>query len=406
MVAKKMKKKIWIVTLIIVLGFAFFNFIENDSEEFNFIESFLAYEETMESMNQEDPMTMELLERFKPRIYIAKGSYMPMNFYEDYVQDTTLKKSGRIDEIISTEVSKEELYELKESAEYYLDYDIDYKRALSFDETDINPTIYGRIYRSSIDNGEESISLLFLKYNLVYPYSGLPENTSALKKLGSRIIGNPLAWHELDIHGAIHVVVREDDLNPLGVILAQHNHHRVYLKDKDFDWPEDSRVKIAISKYSNEPYLGFEEGRSERVIGNPMEIEYLFGATDKQPLTGGMDYIPDIKDGSDEVDVSLELLSLDDPLYTSYMAFGDRKKLLGFYRLWYLDGPPGMDYYTMPQLKNMNDLMTFWYIDPQDEEFFNLYNENVKSFTEFHIEDILEYQKERFFSDVVKLMEN
>lgn len=403
---RKTKSKIGISTLVIVLILVFINFRQNGSEEFNFIESFLAYEETMESIDQENPMTRDLLERFKPRIYIAKGSYLPMNFYEDYLPNTTLKKSGKIEKIVSTEISKDKLYELKESDEYYLDYGIDYKRALNFNETDVKPTVYGRIYKSSIDNGQESINLLFLKYNLVYPYSGLPEKTSSIKKLGSKIIGNPLAWHELDIHGAIHVVVREADLKPIGVVLAQHNHHRVYLKNKDLDWPGDSRVKIAISKYSNEPYLGFEEGRSERVIGNPMEIEYLFGLKDKQLLTGGMDYIPDIKDGSDEIKVSLELLPLDDPLYTSFMKLGNQKKLLGFYRLWYLDGPPGMDYYTMPQLKNMNDLMAFWYIDTDDEEFFRIYKENVKSFTEFDIEDVLEYQKKRLFTEVVEVMEN
>ncbi|WP_432662171.1 hypothetical protein R9X47_16550 [Wukongibacter baidiensis] len=395
---RRLKGKVWIYILIIAIIAISINFRTDSNEEPDFVESFLAYEDDMENANQEDPMTRELLERFKPRIFIAKGSYIPMNFYNDYLPNTTLKKSGKIDKTISDEVSRDKLFEISKSSEFYLDYGVDYKKALEFNENDVDPTVYGRIYRSSIGEGEDSIKLLFLKYNLVYPYSGLPEKTSSIKKLGSKIIGNPLAWHELDIHGAVHIVLREDDLTPLGVILAQHNHHRVYLTDRDFDWPEDSRVEIAISKYSNEPYLAFGGERNERVIGNPMKIEYLFGVSDKQPLTGGMDYIPDIKDGAVEVECRLELLPLDDPLYTSAMGLGDRKKLAGFYRLWYLDGPPGIDYYTMPQLKSMDDLMVFWYIDPEDNEFFTLYNEDIKSFTEFEVDNILEYQKRRFLN--------
>ncbi len=399
---RRLKSKTWIYILIIALVVIVINFNSGSDEEFDFVESFLAYEDDMESINQEDPLTRELLERFQPRIFIAEGSYMPINFYNDYLPNTILKKSGRIDKTISDDVSRDRLYELGGSSEFYIDYGIAYKKALKFNEKDVDPTIYGRIYRSSMGEGEDSIKLLFLKYNLVYPYSGLPEKTLSIKKLGSRLIGNPLAWHELDIHGAVHVVLREDDLKPLGVILAQHNHHRVYLAGMDFDLPEDSRVEIAISKYSNEPYLAFGGERDERVIGNPIKIEYLFGVSDKQPLTGGMDYIPNITDGAEEVECRLELLPLDDPLYTSSMALGDRKKLAGFYRLWYLDGPPGMDYYTMPQLKSMNDLMAFWYINPEDNKFFTLYNENVKSFTEFEVDKILEYQKKRFFDVVME----
>ncbi len=124
------------------------------------------------------------------------------------------------------------------------------------------------------DEGETG--LIFLKYTLVFPYSGLPSATSQLKLAGSNIIGDPLAWHELDIHGAIHVVLEEETMTPVGIILAQHNHHRVHVVNDDLEWPADNQVSIAFGKYSNEPYLADLNGdsRIERTVGNPMEMDF------------------------------------------------------------------------------------------------------------------------------------
>ena len=98
---------------------------------------------------------------------------------------------------------------------------------------------------------------------------------------------------------------------------------------KDFKWPDDNRVSISFSQYSNESYLMKDDAshRLERTVGNPMHIAYLFGVTDKAPLGAGSDKIFSKKGGAKEVPVELVLLPLNDPLYTAWIPMGNIEKL-------------------------------------------------------------------------------
>jgi len=158
-------------------------------------------------------------------------------------------------------------------------------------------------------------------------------------------------------------------------------------------------VMITMSSFSNEPYLSIDnnEPRYERTVGNPMDIAYLHNQTNKAPITGGMDYIPTIGEDTDELVLTLVQLDPTDLLYTTSMKLGAKKKLFGLFDLFYLDGPPGMDYYTMPELKNLADLMAFWDIDDEDERFFELYKEHIKSFKSFNAAPVLNHQKEKLY---------
>jgi hypothetical protein len=267
----------------------------------------------------------------------------------------------------------------------------------------VNPVLYGRVYKDTLVSENTKIDLLFLKYSCVFPYSGLPRKNHWWKTIGASLLGNRKGWHELDIHGAIHVVLEEHSLRPVGVILAQHNHHRVYLVPDDITLPSDDRILVSFSEYSNEPYLiGWDEpSRYERAVGNPMHIAYLFGRTAREPLDSGYDLVVSATDGAGEIDMEMQLLTLDDPLYIAKISLGDKKKLLGIFESWTVEGPPGIDYYTLPQIKNMADLMAFWYIDPEDEEFFRLLEANFKSFAEFNVESILEHQKKKLLEELV-----
>ena len=84
------------------------------------------------------------------------------------------------------------------------------------------------------------------------------------------------------------------------------------------------------------------------------------------------------------------------PLFTSLANLGERRKILGLWETFYIDGPPGMDYYTFPQLRNLGDLFTFWYVDPGDDEFFRLAGEYLSDFGNFVVEPVLSHQRERF----------
>lgn len=372
--------------------------------DFDFVTMILNADIEMESIPQEDALTTELLEKYNPKLYVAKDSYKPVDFYETYVANSTLRKMSKKDELLQSEVSKEDLISHVNKSEYYLDFQLPYKTMLeeSAIETSITPKVYGRVYRSLLKSEEEEIPLLFLKYSFAYPYSGLPEGTVWWKKAGARIIGNPMTWHELDIHGAVHIVINEETMMPVGVILAQHNNHRVHLKTFDFVWPEDDQVKIVVAKYSNEPYLVTDgEERYERVVGNPADMEFLYGMSDKEPITAGYDCVPSLEE-TYLVDNELVQLPLDDPLYKATMGLGDRKKILGF-RTWFMDGPPGMDFYAMPALLDLSNTFAFWYIDPEDETYLNLYEEAKLSFMSMEIEALLDYQKKKM---IKKIKEN
>ena len=73
---------------------------------------------------------------------------------------------------------------------------------------------------------------MFLKYNFVFPISGLPAKPGLIKTALARLAGDPERWHELDIHGAVTVALaqrKDGEYKPVALILAQHNHFRTYL---------------------------------------------------------------------------------------------------------------------------------------------------------------------------------
>ncbi len=345
----------------------------------------------MTAWDQSDSRTRELLERYQPRIYIAPDSYLPLDFYDDYLPWCRMMSSST-DEVFAKQVSSTWLKKYQFDSDKRLDYLVTPERALAFTKKDVHPTVYGRVYTDKLDD----VGLVFLKYSLVYPYSGLPAENGFWKRLGSKIIGDPKAWHELDIHGAIHVVLREETMQPLGIILAQHNHHRLHLIGKTLEWPKDGHISISVAQLSNEPYLMESGGafRLERTVGNPTEIEYLLGVTDDAPLGSGFDKVYTVEGSAKEVETQLQLLPLDDPLYVAQIAMGDEYKVFGIWKTWYMRGPPGMDFYTWPELKNLADLMAFWNVDIKDTRFFELLKADVKSFDDYDLSRVLDLQRE------------
>ena len=71
----------------------------------------------------------------------------------------------------------------------------------------------------------------------------------------------------------------------------------------------------------------------------------------------------------EEINSILVTLKPNNPLYTSHMLLGDKKKIFGFIPSWYLIDPPGMDFYSHPAMKNLSDLFCFWHINPHDDIF-------------------------------------
>jgi len=353
----------------------------------SFEDYFNSFKSNMENLPQNE-YSRKLLEEYKPKIYVHKDSYRPVDFYEDYVLNTVVKnKDG---EIIKKAPTKEELIELAKERGNYLDLATSNEKYLNR-EVEVTPKIYGRIYRDKI--GEKSY--LFLKYNMVFPYSGLPASTSKAKLLASKLIGNPKAWHELDIHGAYHIILEEDSLEPVGILLNQHNYHKSYILGKDVNLPKDKKMEIAVAKYSNEPYLWNRKSEEVRTSGTAFEkLEYLYGRTNRGGFNSGKDYLGS-EEEMEKVEVKLETLSSDDLIYTSSMLLGDKKKIFGLIETFYLAGPPGMDYYTHPEMKDLGKLFSFWSIDSNDDEFFQMIDELEKDFMELDLSELIKYQTEK-----------
>ena len=390
--AHQMGRQVLLIGIFLVLGCS-----SGIDSEMAFIKDVVSAPSQMQNGSQDSLDTLRLLEKFKPRIFVAPDGYTPISFYRDYLPQCVvrLRKNPRI--VHHQHVSQTILQEIQFSPNLYLDYRVSAQTVRRLAVKDVHPEIYGRIYTDVLPTGNRKIPLVFLKYSLVFPYSGLPAEIGRMKRMGSRLIGNPHGWHELDIHGAIHIILDGNTHQPLGVLLAQHNHHRIFLAGKDFKWPDDNRVSISFSQYSNEPYLMKDNApyRLERTVGNPMHIAYLFGLTAKAPLGAGLDKVFSKTGDAKEVPVELVLLPMDDPLYTAWIPMGNIEKIWGLWETWYRRGPPGIDFYTIGSLKNLADLTAFWFINPKDKQFFTLLEENFHDFADYDLTPVLIYQRQR-----------
>ena len=350
---------------------------------------------SMQNWSQESRETRSLLDRYRPRIFIAPGSYHPVDFYNEYLPETRLISIDGL--VVAEPPGRDLLVDLQRSPDHYLDYLVEPQQALDLTgASKTSPAIYGRIYTDTLKPDRE---LIFLKYSLVFPYSGIAADTDGWKGGASRLLGSPEAWHELDIHGAIHIILDGRNRTPLGVLIAQHNHHRTFLAGRDFVWPADDRVPFGFAYLSNEPYLLRPDDpprRSERSIGDPRTLAYLVGRHDDAPVSAGFDRVFSPEGGAEEVQTRLVLLPHDDPLYTSRMPLGARRKALGLVELFFFSGPPGIDYYAFGQLKNLADLAAFADIDPTDDTFFELKDEHFQDFKDVDFGPILEHQRQRF----------
>lgn len=107
---------------------------------------------SMVSIAQEEPITRSLLEKYKPKLYVAKDSYKPIDFYGDYVVNSSLKKEGKKTSLIKEWASREDLLMFKNNKSYFIDYQGDYKGLLEADQssTHIKRPYYGRVYKSNL----------------------------------------------------------------------------------------------------------------------------------------------------------------------------------------------------------------------------------------------------------------
>lgn len=343
-----------------------------------------------------------LLERFKPRVIVSPVGLLPVDFYEFYLPNTVVRDLSRRRRIIKRSPDRDYLKRIERNKRYYLDYtgpmfpcEDDCKNYVA--------TGYGMVYREKVnlrtgDGKAREIAIVVLKYSFVFPYSGLPAELGFLKEAAARLAADPVKWHELDIHGAVQIILNEQE-KPMALLLAQHNYFRSYVIGKDIRWPEDDHIPVCFAERSNEPYPCHAETspKNYRTVGNPMHIAYVIDGR-SPPMTAGKDKVYGIEGGR-EVSYRLKFLPDKDPLCVSWIPLGDRQKLL-FFDSFYRKGPPGIDLNTWPEVKKYGDIMQFWYIRDDDREDADLMQTAFKSFTDVDFETVLNHNGSRLYQDL------
>ena len=96
--------------------------------------------------------------------------------------------------------------------------------------------------------------------------------------------------------------------------------------------------------------------------------------------------------------MTLKTLSPCDPLYTSEMLLGQPRPFLGIYLG--RDGPPGSDYYNMPKLLPMGNMLKFAYLKDGDPQDIALVRKAIdRKIERMNVEMIMEHGGRRFLED-------
>ncbi|MDJ0782927.1 MAG: hypothetical protein QNJ22_13210 [Desulfosarcinaceae bacterium] len=335
-----------------------------------------------------------LLTRFRPRIHITPGELYPIDFYDRFLPQTVVK--NRKGTVIPRAVDPAYLKRIERDHGKYLDFGGDLATFALGGDPPEDAVLYPSVYREQLRlPGREPIDVIVLKYAAVFAASGLPYEIGWLRSAAARLMGDPRRWHELDIHGAVHVIIDAAHRRPLMVLLAQHNHFRSFLVGRDLEWPADDRLRISYARRSNEPYLSPRGATPVRhpTAGNPSHFRFILTGRGK-PLTGGYDVVHGPQSGAVEIPYQLIFLRTKDPLFTSWIPLGDKQKLMGVIDSFYREGPPGMHINTHPQIRRYTDTAAAYYVLPGDSAGIDLFETHVKGFIKADFGPVLAYNRQ------------
>ena len=420
-----LKKQYYVLILIIIVIFGSFIILglKRGKTSYHSFVDYPGFKEYYEkSCGKGEPASIvsetekKLLSKYRPRLILPPGGRYPIDFYEEYIPYTVMRRFPETT-IVVDKVTPEILAAFQEDKKVYLDFQFDRYRKAGLDRRVGNsnqlnskkrklPVVYGRFYQERVDFPDEkgkfhSRDFTFLKYNVVFAFSGLPaiifpEGFETLLI----IIGlGPDNWHELDNFVAIHVVLDERE-KPVAVILAQHNHHRTFLIGKEIFFPSNGRMIFDIALRSNEIYPASdnEDPVKHRVIQWSLYFKYLLSGEDP-PFFKGFDVTYGIKAGGVEMPYKLAFLSPCDPLYTAKIMLGEPRPFMGRYIG--RDGPPGSDYYTIPSLLPLGNLLKFSYLHDYDPDDIRMVEKSIDlNKKEINVKRLMEYGGRSFYKDL------
>ena len=288
--------------------------------------------------------------RYMPRLWVSPRSWRPI-YFEDYLAKSILyRRSGG--HVLTESPLADELAAMtfEEQCRTYLDSEEIASRSTA--------PVYVQFYRDK-KPGDPSEKWTYVKYNLVFDWSGLPEELSRIGKAGVFLIrGDRMRWHRLDIHMA--AILAFDASNRLRMLtLAQHNHQQTYLPGEDFS--PDQRPRLVAAEGSNELYLdnGEEGAVSHRVVPFFDKVAYLIDPEQK-PWLWAKDTTYGRNAGGIEIPLEPIFIKPKHPLADFSGLLGPPRRFFGIYTG--QDGPPGFNYYAPPSYISLADFaaMGFW----------------------------------------------
>ncbi len=283
----------------------------------------------------------ELAERYAPRLWVHPRSWQPIDF-EDYLAKSKLIRK-----------SDNKVLQIAPSASQIAKLAYAEQCALYLDAAEIRPRnpapIYVQAFRdeSPADPNEK---WLYLKYNLVFDWSGLAAEINWLARLGVWVSGGGAdRWHRLDVHLAA-ILAFDSQNRPRLLTLAQHNHQQTFLPDIDF--PAGQRPHLVAAIRSNELYLddGSRTPVWHRVVPFFSDVAFLIDPAEK-PRFWARDVTYGRNAGGKEVALRPVFISPGHPLADFAGLLAPPRRLLGRYIG--RDGPPGFNYYAPPAYVSM-----------------------------------------------------
>ena len=279
-----------------------------------------------------------LLDKYKPRVFLAKGQTPFINFYKDYIAHGALYVNKKL---VSKTVTPNLLNKYRDNVTAEFRYSSFNKVSNKQKST---PIVYARIQRDELIHQNQKLPLTFLSYNLVFANSGLVKGLASWQRLAMGLVASNTDWHQLDHYVGLTIVLL--DKKPIAVMLQQHNYQTTWLlTDKNTEHtvqlPQDNRIEVDVAMQSNELYLHSPELSKHPGVSfvTKDSIEFLKTRKNKPTMAGW-----DITHGEIEQDYTLDFLPTADAFYTFIGKLGVSRKLPG------RDGPPGANYVTLPPL--------------------------------------------------------
>jgi hypothetical protein len=299
---------------------------------------------------------MALARRYMPQLWVHPDSWQPIAF-EDYLVGARVVRN-RDDRVIMQQPDWRDLADLSDEAQCRVHLDAP-------EVTPHNPApLYIQVFWDE-NPANPAERWTYIKYNLVFDWSGLAAEISWLSRVGAFLSGGRVnRWHRLDIHlAAIMAFDRQQRLRLL--TLAQHNHQQTFLPGRDF--ASDSAPHLVTAFRSNELYL--DGGQTvpvyHRVVPFFNDVAFLIDAA-RKPRLWARDVTYGRNAGGKEVQLRPVFIEPGHPLANFSGLLAPPRRILGIYIG--RDDPSGYNYYALPAYIPLVDFAAMGYSRSGDKD--------------------------------------